>query len=678
MRRGSRRVWRWVLITCSVVAVVVPIGLGLAHRSIEYAGWEASIAAVAVGLTSLAMQVFRDRKDARSSTPEQLDSAGRKLRALVKAHWRERLRSAGAGERDSFEVPWRVGGGSGLRSGSVSLTRLGRSEWGRMVIVGGPGSGKTTLAAKLAMAILDGDGPVPVVLPLAGWDPASASLEAWIATEIGEVHPLVAEDQYGPTVLSDLVEDRRVLPVLDGLDEMPVKSRDQAWTEINAAFQGSGRVVVTCQTAAFAALRAGNVRGDHIVISLEPVSPSGIVAAFERDVRPSDPEWDGFLAALRSAPDAPLAETLGNPFMLDLARTIYRDDPTGPAALLRMATADREAVEHELLDTFLTSAFVGRVRTARARRPRYDVEDARRWLSWLARRNTVRFAWWRLADEVPAGLFYPLTLMLAGAVAVVVDVVLQVVIGVLTGTSIDFGAGLVRAAVIYGAVAVFAYRLRGAPRLTYIAFRGRWRLLPTELARHVPDGLAACLLSGVAAGVVVWFAVNLLGGVLVGLVFGLTVGVAVTLVAGVEDWLSNPLLVTSPTTPDGALRAERLRIAALAPLVGLVTGVLIASLAWVLLASESPPGDVLAVAMILGLMASTAVVARSTWWRFRLACLWLAARGRLPWRLMSFLRHCHENGILRQAGATYEFRHRFVGDRLAGAADPRRGKIRRF
>ncbi|MFF5078628.1 NACHT domain-containing protein [Actinoplanes sp. NPDC000266] len=673
MRRGSRRVWRWVLIACSVVAVVVPIGLGLAHRSIEYAGWEASIAAVAIGLASLMMQVVRDRKEARSSTPEQLDSACRKLRALVKAHWRERLKSAGAGERDSIEVPWRVDDGTDLRSGSMALTRLGRSEWGRIVIVGGPGSGKSTLAAKLAMAILDDDGPVPVVLSLAGWNPASAPLGDWIAAEIGEVHPLVAEDQYGPTVLHDLVEFRRVLPVLDGLDEMAASLRDRAWAEIDATFEGSERVVVTCQTNAFTALRTGTIRGDDVRIRLEPVRPGGVVAAFERHVPASGPEWGRFFSTLRAAPETPLEGALGNPFILDLARTTYRDEPTAPTTLLRMATADREAVQDELLETFLKSAFAGRDRTANTRRRRYDVDDAKRWLCWLARRNTVRFAWWRLADEVPAWSLYLMTLMVVAAAAVAVDVVFQAVIGLLTGTPIDPGAGLVRAAVVYGVIALFAYRLRGAPRLTYIAFRGRWPLLPTELARHAPDGLAACLLSGVAAGVVVWLAVNLLGAVLVGLVFGLTVGVAVTLVAGVEDWLSNPLLVTSPTTPDGALRAERLRTAALAPLVGLVTGTLIASLTWVFLASESPPGDVVAVAMILGLMAAVAVVARSTWWRFRLACLWLAARGRLPWRLMAFLRHCHENGILRQAGATYEFRHRFVGDWLAGGRG--RGKI---
>ncbi|WP_157845193.1 MULTISPECIES: hypothetical protein [Pseudofrankia] len=45
---------------------------------------------------------------------------------------------------------------------------------------------------------------------------------------------------------------------------------------------------------------------------------------------------------------------------------------------------------------------------------------------------------------------------------------------------------------------------------------------------------------------------------------------------------------------------------------------------------------------------------------------WLAARGRLPRDLMAFLADAHENrGVLRQAGAAYQFRHVELQRRLA-------------
>ena len=46
--------------------------------------------------------------------------------------------------------------------------------------------------------------------------------------------------------------------------------------------------------------------------------------------------------------------------------------------------------------------------------------------------------------------------------------------------------------------------------------------------------------------------------------------------------------------------------------------------------------------------------------------LWLlAARRKLPWRLLRFLEDAHRRGVLRQQGATYQFRHARLHERLA-------------
>ncbi|MEU5699056.1 hypothetical protein [Streptomyces aurantiacus] len=51
---------------------------------------------------------------------------------------------------------------------------------------------------------------------------------------------------------------------------------------------------------------------------------------------------------------------------------------------------------------------------------------------------------------------------------------------------------------------------------------------------------------------------------------------------------------------------------------------------------------------------------------FTLARWWLALRGQVPWRLMSFLADAHRRGVLRQVGATYQLRHAELQRRLAG------------
>jgi hypothetical protein len=50
---------------------------------------------------------------------------------------------------------------------------------------------------------------------------------------------------------------------------------------------------------------------------------------------------------------------------------------------------------------------------------------------------------------------------------------------------------------------------------------------------------------------------------------------------------------------------------------------------------------------------------------FTVTRLLLAARGRLPWRLMAFLDDARNRGVLRQYGAVHQFRHDHVQRHLA-------------
>jgi len=58
----------------------------------------------------------------------------------------------------------------------------------------------------------------------------------------------------------------------------------------------------------------------------------------------------------------------------------------------------------------------------------------------------------------------------------------------------------------------------------------------------------------------------------------------------------------------------------------------------------------------------------SAWGVFLVVRVWLAVRGRLPLHLMGFLDDAHRRGVLRQAGAVYQFRHARLQDRLASRA----------
>jgi hypothetical protein len=45
--------------------------------------------------------------------------------------------------------------------------------------------------------------------------------------------------------------------------------------------------------------------------------------------------------------------------------------------------------------------------------------------------------------------------------------------------------------------------------------------------------------------------------------------------------------------------------------------------------------------------------------------MWLPLRGQLPWAVIAFLDDACERGVLRRAGAVYQFRHAQLQEHLA-------------
>lgn len=69
---------------------------------------------------------------------------------------------------------------------------------------------------------------------------------------------------------------------------------------------------------------------------------------------------------------------------------------------------------------------------------------------------------------------------------------------------------------------------------------------------------------------------------------------------------------------------------------------------------------------LFGLVGATASLVFSAWGNWLLfARLWLPLTGRLPWRPKRFLEEAYQRGVLRRAGAVYQFRHARLRDHLA-------------
>jgi hypothetical protein len=177
-----------------------------------------------------------------------------------------------------------------------------------------------------------------------------------------------------------------------------------------------------------------------------------------------------------------------------------------------------------------------------------------------------------------------------------------------------------------------------------------------------------------------WFVCGASGGLTVGFVVGFSHGVAAGLASGLSLMTAGGLtgLVGEPIVtvldqaadPVAVMRRDRFSFLAswlaVGTAVGLGTGVQNAY-------GFNAPGH------SNGLVPSTLIgitnfivpgigfaLIQATWGKYFVARCLLAASGRLPWRLTSFLQDAAVNrGVLRQFGAVYQFRHVELQRRLA-------------
>jgi len=283
------------------------------------------------------------------------------------------------------------------------------------------------------------------------------------------------------------------------------------------------------------------------------------------------------------------------------------------------------------------------------------VHDAERWLVFVAcylerTIGTPDLAWWQLPLAMPRFVGAVGSMILVGVVAV---------LG--TGLAAFAGSGGAAPAVaVAGALAVALATLPAALgyKRTPLPLRGiNWRL-PYRI--DIALGAAAGISVGALAGA------GVLPGVRAGIGAAIGTGALAMAVILIYAW-SNlqkgaPLEVGSAASPQTVLARDR----GAAILVGgarwagpaLLTGAVIVARMGVVTA-------VVTVVAVWAIFTVWVSLLRAPWLSYEIVRIWLALRHRLPWRLMSFLADAHRRGVLRQAGAVYQFQHIELQHRLA-------------
>jgi hypothetical protein len=357
-------------------------------------------------------------------------------------------------------------------------------------------------------------------------------------------------------------------------------------------------------------------------IQLNPLGPSVVSNYLLTDAGgPKARErWAPVISALGST--APVAQALTTPLMVSLARVIYNPRPgesagqlREPAELCGVDLPDRAAVEAHLLDAFVPAAYRDRKNDLQA------IQRAERWLMFLAAYldsgiGGTDIAWWQIRQITPA--------------AVPVDL------------------------------------KKAARKPVRIPFPAR-RL---GIYRHALSNAIPGLFLGVLVGWIVsvntaspayknsTFPPSTIHDTILGGLIGLVAFVAARALKAV------PGSIDTAVSPRAILRRDRRAFWVLflwILFIALIAGFgseLILSIRW-------PAAVWVSGLFVVAVSGFTVSSSQTVWNRYTSARIWLARRHQLPWALMNFLEDSHQRGVLRQAGAVYQFRHIELQHRLA-------------
>lgn len=569
----------------------------------------------------------------------------------------------------------------------------GRVPSGRLVILGEPGAGKSVAALRLGLRLLEGrraDGRVPVILPLASWNPGETGLWRWAAQRLATEHPeLAAPTGFGTVLAEEVAAPERLLLILDGFDEMPADRRALALRTLNDSLDEDTHLILTSRTEQYRdVVRQADVLSGAAAVTLQPLTVRELSEHLRTSTRRTrtdgSPLWQPVLARMRDGDDPHarrLRDALSSPLMLGLALVVYGETSADPAELLDTAVFSTGArIEQHLIARLVPAAYTAPPDVGKPRRWRAEV--AERHLSRLAR-DAARhgapggeLAWWR---------WYPGQAKAATAVAVILVYAAAVALTAALpphGTIRWWGMTLPP----WGALALIGV----LPLLVAVADVYATVPVPARLQLRQRTPTILWRAAGSAAGIGFAWGTNIPtkdhpypSG------FPIPAAVALGVLFVVRAAPSMATDVAS-VTPRSLLRADRVSALTLAVNFS-VTGprrwcleavVLLPVLCvntWSDHAGAGVTGAGTWATVVAGTLAITVLhgITNTAWGRHAAARVVLAATGRLPWRTMAFLEDAHARGVLRQTGGVFLFRHARLQEHLISQAPPTRdGRVR--
>ena len=588
-----------------------------------------------------------------------------------------------------------------LDPNKLLIETFGRDDIaGKLLILGAPGSGKTTALLSLAEQLVIGaiEQPqtvIPVILELSTWREDSQSIEAWIIEQLYDLHGGNRKEK----IYEKYLERQVLLPLLDGLDELGLERQKKCTEKLNEFARTYPQLVVCCRVREFetANIKLSNLNG---AICLQELSDGQIEAYFQSINRAglwSEMETNSALQGLLQATTEGEPGLLRVPLFIKLLADVY--DPQEP--ILSKTDLLEKYIERQL-------SF-----DQRERDHRKDLIN-HRWayktvekepklneninsLSWVARQlqanNTVELLieqmqplWieskalklrYKLIRELIVGLTWGLFVGLIVGLSFWLEDVIEAFQISRSKTAMQIFFKELRKSPIFGIGDIIAIEAFQIP-----CSKTAWQSFFKKLRNRLTEGLMMLicgpiwwvLIGWLMVVLIGWLVVWLMGGIMVWLMGGIILFLLIGwLILELIDLLKQELKVRSrPNQGIWNSLQSALWITAFSYPLGVILSVslfllwkgFVENSDWLHLLSSALP-DSLLWGVFLSLFFGIFMGGRDACIRHLSLRLVLWQSGTIPWNFARFLNYCVERRLLLRVGGRYRFLHRELLDHFA-------------
>ncbi len=559
---------------------------------------------------------------------------------------------------------------------------------GRLLILGAPGSGKTTALLKLADDLLtqaEVTGKIPYIFELSAWREDEQDIASWLRSQLEQAHKIAQ------AVSRQWILDGDLLPLLDGLDELAPKRQPLCIERINEFVNTLGRqVVVCCRNRAYEAAQKASSQASRQrlqslngALRLQPLTERQIRDYFERlgrtDILQALKDEDGLGKLLQpSVVETSSLEPLGSELDSEL------DSELEPALLkiplflqmLAVAYQPQKTItsKPDLFDAYIARRLETRVRQwdrTQARQQDLEIEFAyetvdvepsaettKHYLGWLAyqlRTNSVPNVfliekmqphWLEKTREkwqycLLVGLIWGLIGSLVGSL--ISSLILGLVVSLIWGLIVGLIWGLVGSLNEIRTVEILKFSSRFAKRDFF-----------KQLA------------SGLILGLILSSILSLISGLTYGLTWGLVLGPVWGLILGLIAGFKEDFETREKPNQGVIASAKNISVIAAA---SYLLGVLVQ---FFLLTLATPSGGHFSGgiwtasliggtgwAIVFSLEAGQPVIKHS------ILRFFLQRQGHIPRNYTQFLRYTTERRLTQQVGGSFRFIHRELLDHFA-------------